>query len=81
MVFQHRLVAAGSQGITALTVQGGVAILRSGSFLLLTKNEVTQDAPLSIESTEVRLLAPKGFSFAYLPYKQEFTSKFASPEI
>ena len=33
---------------------------RSGSFLLLTGNEATQDALLSIESIKVRLLVPKG---------------------
>ena len=33
---------------------------RSCSFLLLTGNEATQDALLSIESIKVRLLVPKG---------------------
>ena len=33
---------------------------QSGSFLLLTGNEAPQDALLSIESIEVRLLVSKG---------------------
>ena len=34
---------------------------QSSSFLLLTENEVPQDALLSIESIEVRPFVPKGF--------------------
>ena len=50
---------------------------RSYSLFLLTENEVTLDAPLSIESIEVHPLVPKGI----LSPRQIQFSQFSKPEV